>query len=117
MFDHIVSLENLFKAWQEFKRGKTNKIEIQQFAFNLENNIFELHNRLVKKTWKPDQYISFYVKDPKLRHIHKATVRDRVFNQALFKILYQIFDKGFIFDSYSCRKRKFLTDSVQCSTG
>jgi retron-type reverse transcriptase len=106
LFDHIISLENLFKAWQEFKRGKTNKIEIQQFAFNLENNIFGLHNRLVKKTWKPDPYISFYVKDPKLRHIHKASVRDRVFNQALFRILYQIFDKGFIFDSYSCREKK-----------
>lgn len=106
MFDHIISLENLFKAWQEFKRGKTNKIEIQQFAFNLENNIFGLHDRLFKKTWKPDPYISFYVKDPKLRHIHKASVRDRVFNYALFKILYQIFDKRFIFDSYSCREGK-----------
>lgn len=106
LFDHVVSLENLFKAWQEFKRGKANKIEIQQFAFNLENNIFKLHNRLVQKTWKPDPYISFYVKDPKLRHIHKASAKDRVFNQALFRVLYQIFDKWFIFDSYSCREGK-----------
>ena len=56
--------------------------------------------------WKPDSYKAFYVCDPKLRRIHKATVRDRVFNQALFRVLYQIFDKGFVEDSYSCRKNK-----------
>lgn len=106
LFDHVISLENLFAAWREFRRGKTGKFEVQEFAFNLENNIFRLHNELKEKIWKPDPYISFYVRDPKLRHIHKATVRDRVFNQALFRVLYQIFDKGFISDSYSCRKKK-----------
>lgn len=106
MFSHIISLENLFEAWREFKRGKTTKPEIQEFAFNLEDNIFKLHKELKQKTWRPDPYISFYVRDPKLRHIHKATVRDRVFNQALFRVLYQIFDKGFVTDSYSCRKEK-----------
>ena len=106
LFNHVISLENLFEALKEFKSGKTGKLEIQEFAFNLEDNIFKLHTELKEKIWKPDPYIAFYVRDPKLRHIHKATVRDRVFNQALFRILYQIFDKGFISDSYSCRKEK-----------
>lgn len=99
-------MQNLFAAWREFKRGKTGKLEVQEFAFNLEDNIFRLHRELRQKIWRPDSYTAFYVRDPKLRHIHKATVRDRVFNQALFRILYQIFDKGFIADSYSCRNRK-----------
>ena len=106
MFDHVISLENLFGAWREFKRGKTNKLDVQKFAFNLEDNVFKLHNELKQRIWKPDPYTSFYVRDPKLRHIHKATIRDRVFNQALFRILYQIFDKEFIAGSYSCRKAK-----------
>ena len=105
-FDHIISFENLLDAWQEFKRGKMKKADVQEFHFNLENNIFELHNRLQNKTWQPDKYTSFYVRDPKLRHIHKATVRDRVFNQALFRVLYPIFDRNFIFDSFSCRDKK-----------
>ena len=99
-------MENLFGAWREFKRGKTNKLDVQKFAFNLEDNVFKLHNELKQRIWKPDPYTSFYVRDPKLRHIHKATIRDRVFNQALFRILYQIFDKEFIAGSYSCRKAK-----------
>ncbi|MDO8430637.1 MAG: reverse transcriptase domain-containing protein [Candidatus Taylorbacteria bacterium] len=106
MFDHVISLKNLFLAWQEFKRGKTGKLDVLEFAFSVENNIFRLHNELEQKIWKPDSYIAFYVRDPKLRHIHKATIRDRTFNQALFRILYQIFDIRFITDSYSCREGK-----------
>jgi retron-type reverse transcriptase len=106
LFHQVISLDNLFAAWKEFKRGKTGKREVQEFNFHLEDNIFKLHMLLKKKEWRPTAYTSFYVRDPKLRHIHKANIHDRVFNQALFRVLYQIFDKGFISDSYSCRKRK-----------
>ena len=58
---------------------------------------------MANKTYKHSDYYSFYVKDPKLRHIHKACVKDRVLHHAIFRILYPIFDKTFIFDSYSCR--------------
>jgi len=88
------------------------KIDVQNFHFNLENNIFELHERLRNKTWRPDKYTAFYIRDPKLRHIHKATVRDRVFNQALFRVLYSIFDINFICDSFSCRKEKGIHRGV-----
>ncbi len=44
--------------------------------------------------------------DPKLRHIHKATVRDRVLHRAIFRVLYPLFDRLFIFDSYACRVGK-----------
>jgi len=103
IFDKIISLENLFLAWREFRRGKRKKLEIQQFEFNLEDNLFQLHQDLQRKIYKPDPYVTFYTRDPKLRHIHKASVRDRVFHQAIFRILYPIFDRNFIFDSYSSR--------------
>jgi len=41
-----------------------------------------------------------------LGRIHKANVKDRVLHQAIFRILYPIFDKHFIFDSYSSRIEK-----------
>lgn len=93
-------------AWREFKRSKTRKQEVQEFEFNLEENIFELHQELVDKSYIHGPYQSFYVCDPKLRHIHKATIRDRLVQQALFRVLYQIFDKRFVYDSYSCRLGK-----------
>src|SRR3989344_3129992 len=103
IFDEIVSLDNLFLAWFEFRRGKRKKPDVQKFEFSLEDNLFKLHEELKERTYQHSLYQDFYVRDPKLRHIHKASVRDRIVHQAVFRILYQIFDKGFIYDFYSCR--------------
>ncbi|MEK7114768.1 MAG: reverse transcriptase/maturase family protein [Patescibacteria group bacterium] len=72
----------------------------------MENNLFILHEELLSKQFIHQPYQSFYVRDPKLRHIHKATVYDRVLHQAIFRVLYSIFDCNFIEDSYSCRVDK-----------
>ena len=101
-----MSFNNLFLAWQEFKQGKRKRLDVQQFEFNLEDNLFQLHQELTTRTYQHSYYTSFYIQDPKLRHIHKACVRDRVIHQAIFRVLYPIFDKSFIFDSYSCRFNK-----------
>jgi retron-type reverse transcriptase len=106
IFAEIVSLENLFLAWREFKKGKTKKQDVQEFEFNLEDNLFQLHNELQNRNYEHAPYSGFYITDPKLRHIHKACVRDRVLHHAIFRMLYPIFDKLFIFDSYSCRPNK-----------
>lgn len=106
IFEEIISFENLFLAWKEFKRGKTKKIDVQNFNLFLEDNIFNLYYQLINKTYQHSDYTSFYISDPKLRHIHKACVRDRVLHHAVFRILYPIFDSIFIYDSYSCRINK-----------
>lgn len=99
-------MENLFEAWREFKKGKRGKLDVQRFEFNLEDNLFELHQELKSGTWRHSHYTAFNVCDPKLRRIHKACVRDRVLHHAIFRVLCPIFDKSFIFDSYSCRLEK-----------
>ncbi len=106
IFHKIISLENLFSAWDEFKKGKRKKLDVQEFEYNLEDNIFKLHQGLKDKTYCHSNYTSFYVNDPKLRHIHKACVKDRILHHAIFRVLYPISDSIFIFDSYSCRNGK-----------
>ena len=105
-FWDVISLENLLAAWYEFKQGKSKKEDVQEFGFRLEDNLFALHRILKNKQWVPDPYISFRVADPKPRQIHKATVRDRVLYQAIFRKLYPIFEKTFIHDSYASRTGK-----------
>jgi RNA-directed DNA polymerase len=109
----ITSVEYLFQAWNEFKVGKRKKIEVQIFERNLEDNIFSLRNRLQAKTYSHGSYQSFYVNDPKRRHIHKASVSDRVVHHLLYTYLYEIYDKTFIFDSYSCRVGKGTHKGVE----
>lgn len=106
MFERIISLENLLSAWREFKRGKAQKQDVQEFELELEESLFEINRSLSERAYRPEPYVSFFVTDPKLRHIHKAGVRDRVVHQAIFRILYPLFDKTFIHDSYSCRVGK-----------
>lgn len=70
------------------------------------DNILELHDDLVNKTYKHGSYYAFKINDPKPRDIHKATIRDRIVHHAIYRALYPYFDKKFIFDSYSCRNKK-----------
>ena len=102
----VISVDNLFSAWKKFRKGKRAKKDVAEFELNLEDNIFRLHHDLVSGCWKPDPYQVFYVHDPKLRRIHKASVRDRILYQAIYQAVYQIFDPSFIYDSYSSRNAK-----------
>lgn len=103
IFGKIISLENLFLAWDKFQSDKKKKHDVCQFQWELEKNIFELYRDLVNKTYRHGAYSSFYIHDPKQRHIHKATVRDRVLHHAVFSVLNPIFEPTFIATSFSCR--------------
>jgi RNA-directed DNA polymerase len=105
-YQDIISIKNLFEAWQEFVSGKKNKKDVAEFALNLSHNIFQLHSDLINKTYTHSGYQAFNISDPKPRNIHKATVRDRLLHHAVYRILYPYFDQLFIFDSYSCRNFK-----------
>jgi retron-type reverse transcriptase len=51
-------------------------------------------------------YEAFNINDSKPRSIHKARVRDRLVHHAIYRVLYPLFDRKFISDSYSCREGK-----------
>lgn len=105
-YQDIISVKNLCEGWSEFKRGKKSKKDVAEFALNLSQNIFTLHNELKNKTYRHGTYQHFVVNDPKRRDIYKASVRDRVVHHALYRVLYPYFDQRFIHDSYSCRNNK-----------
>lgn len=103
LFEKIISPENLFSAWDAFKSDKRNKHDVQQFEWRLEENIFQLCRELRNKIYKHGPYTGFYIRDPKQRHIHKASVRDRVLHHAVFSVINPIFEETFIPASFSCR--------------
>lgn len=105
-YEEIISYENLFAAWQEFVCGKKNKKDVQEFRVRLIDNILQLHEELANKTYRHGDYKSFHITDPKPRHIHKASVRDRVLHHAIYRKLYPFFDRAFLADSFSCRMGK-----------
>ncbi|QQG45419.1 MAG: group II intron reverse transcriptase domain-containing protein [Candidatus Sungiibacteriota bacterium] len=106
VFGKIISLENLFSAWDKFSSDKKKKRDVVEFEWEFEQNIFQLHRDLKNKNYKHGTYTSFYIQDPKQRHIHKAIVRDRVLHHAVFSVLNPIFEPTFIAHSLSCRVGK-----------
>ena len=106
IFEDIVSIENLLKAWREFVRRKRDRKDIQEYYRNLMDNILELHQDLTNHTYKHGGYQAFNICDPKPRNIHKALVRDRLLHHAIHRILYPFFDRLFSSDSFSCRDGK-----------
>lgn len=113
ILDQIINIENLYNAWNEFKKGKRHKADVQEFEFNLEDNLFKLYWILKNGYYKHGPYQKFNIHDPKPRVIHKAIVLDRIVHHAIFYILYPLFDKSFIFDSYSCRVDKGTHKAVK----
>ena len=102
----IISLENLFEAWEEFKAGKKLKLDVQAFERNLMTNLITLHESLNTGTYRHAPYKTIIINDPKRRVINIATVCDRVLHRAIYRQLYPFFDKLFIADSFSCRNDK-----------
>lgn len=103
IFQQTISLENLFLAWDEFKKDKLKKKDVLAFEWNLEKNILELHRNLKYHKYQHGVYTSFIISDPKQRKIHKATVRDRVLHHAIYRVLSPLFEPTFIAHSFSCR--------------
>jgi retron-type reverse transcriptase len=83
-----------------------NKIDVLEFSKNAENHMHNLWNDIESGNYRHDSYTTFQIRDPKLRTINKACVRDRILHQVIFTKLEPVFDRGFIFDSYSSRKGK-----------
>ena len=105
-YEDIISVDNLLLAWQEFIKGKKSKPDVLYFSMDLMDNILQLHQDFANKTYCHGGYKSFYITDPKLRHIHKASVCDRLVHHAVYRQLYPFFAKTFIADSYSCQLGK-----------
>ena len=96
----------MLEAWKEFLKGKKKRKDVQEFERDLMGNIISLNRDLSSMTYAHLEYEFFRIYDPKLRDIHKASVRDRVLHRALYRELYSFLNRTFISDSFSCRLRK-----------
>jgi len=106
LFNKIYSFQNLHLAYLKARKAKRYKSEILKFGYNLEDNLLRLRKELSNQTYQHGGYKKFIVFDQKKRHIKAAPFRDRVVHHALCNIIEPIFDKGFIYSSYACRKNK-----------
>ena len=99
-------LQMLFKAYFDARKHKRNKQSQLEFELHLEQNIFDLYDSIVNKTYTPGTSICFVVNKPVKREIFAANFRDRVVHHFIFNILNPLAEKILLHDVYSCRKGK-----------
>jgi len=97
-----LALSDVFQAYFDCRKGKTNTLSVQKFDEHLNRNVIDLYNELVSNTYEPGRSICFVVTKPKAREIWAASFRDRIVHHVLYNRYSEMFHNSFIHDSYAC---------------
>ncbi|MFY9308763.1 MAG: reverse transcriptase domain-containing protein [Bacteroidia bacterium] len=101
-----VTLEELFHAYYDCRSNKRNTANSIAFELNYESKLIRLCEEINNGSYTPGRSIAFIVEKPVKREIFAADFRDRVVHHLIINKLNPLFEKQFIYDSYSCRVNK-----------
>ncbi|MDA0265494.1 MAG: RNA-directed DNA polymerase [Cyanobacteria bacterium] len=99
----ITDFPNLLLASKLAQQGKRFRPNVLAFNYNREAELLTLQTELRQHTYRPGQYRTFVIRDPKSRLISAAPYRDRVIHHALCNIIIPLIDCTFIGDTYANR--------------
>lgn len=99
-------LADLYKAYKDARRHKRKRFYQLGFELDFEEELVALRDEIVARSYKPGTSTCFIINDPKQREVFAAEFRDRVVHHLYYNYTYELFERTFIADSYSCRKKK-----------
>lgn len=117
LFSKIIAFPNLLLAAKRAARGKRYRSNVAAFTLALEEELHGLQQELMSHSYRPGRYRTFVIRDKKPRLISAAPFRDRVVHHALCNMIEPIFDRGFLDDSYACRKGKGTHTAINRASG
>ncbi|NET31345.1 MAG: RNA-dependent DNA polymerase [Cyanothece sp. SIO1E1] len=103
LWPQIVEFDNLLLAARQAQKGKRFRPSVLEFNYRLEDELQQLRQELLTKTYRPGDYTTFEIYDPKPRLISAAPYRDRVVHHALCNIIEPLIERSFIGDTYANR--------------
>jgi retron-type reverse transcriptase len=107
----------LFAAYYDCRRHKRNTYNAIRFELNQEEEVRKLYEEILSGSYQISPSRAFIVFQPVQREIFAADFRDRVIHHYLIGRLEPVFERLFIYDSYSCRKGKGTLFGVSRLTG
>jgi len=90
---HVLEHANLISAWEKVRANKgcagTDGITIEEFESRLEDNLNQLKREVLDRSYRPRPLLRIDIpkKDGKFRSLSIPTVRDRVLQTAVAKVL------------------------------
>ena len=107
LYEKICSIENLMLADSIARKGKLSQPGVVEHDRNRDQNLRDLHQALLTRTYKTSQYTTFTIYEPKERLIFRLPYfPDRIVHHAVMNILEPIFVSTFTADTYSCIKKR-----------
>jgi RNA-directed DNA polymerase len=116
---HLLSEDFLEESFRELKRDKASGIDgvtVQECEINLEKNLKELLGRLKAKRYRPQLVRRVYIPKPdgSKRGLGIPTVKDKIVQMGIKKVLEAIFEVDFIDVSFGFRPNRSCHDALMC---
>lgn len=108
-----IALEDVFKAYFECRRLKRRTASALAFELDFERELVRLWREINSGAYKIGRSIAFIVRHPVQREVFAADFRDRIVHHLVVSKLNPLFEREFIFDSYSCREGKGTQQGVK----
>ena len=102
----MITLQDVFEAYYQCRKNKRNTINGLEFEIDYEQKLIELHREIISGDYQIGKSIAFIVDKPVKREIFAGDFRDRIVHHLIINKFNPLFEKQFIYDSYSCRKEK-----------
>ena len=103
LWPEIIAMENIVVAHRKAILGKKSMHNIIKFNKNIENNLLDIQQLLINKTFRTSPYHAKTIHEPKKRTIYVLPFSpDRIVQHALMNVVTPIWEKLFINDSYAC---------------
>jgi hypothetical protein len=61
LWEGMIAFESLLRAAERARRGKRRRPAAARFFFNLESELWRLHDELAAKTYRPGPYRTFLI--------------------------------------------------------
>ena len=106
LFERAFTPEALYQAWLDAGQGKMARRATMAFSRRLGAHLEELHDEIHSGRYRPQVYVEFTVHEPKPRTIYAPAFRDLVVQHAIYRLIYPLFNTGFIDQSFACRVGK-----------
>ncbi|MEX2409865.1 MAG: reverse transcriptase/maturase family protein [Candidatus Paceibacterota bacterium] len=101
-----IPLEDFFQAYFDCRKNKRNSLSSLEFELDFESEVIKLYEEVNKSIYSVSPLDVFIKNKPVKREIFAAQFRDRVIHHLIVNKLNNLFEREFIYDSYSCREGK-----------
>lgn len=107
LWQQIVAMDNLEKAYQKSKKGKGKHKHIKRFEKNKEENLKKIQEMLINQTYEVSRYTTEVIYEPKERILYKLPHNpDKIIQLAVMNVLEPYVIKWLIKDTYACIKKR-----------